>query len=166
MTSRYVSAIALACLLTLPQSAAAQDPASSVVGVWKLTSVVTKEVATGKTEHGLGEGPIGYYIYTRGGHAMFIYTAANRKAPAGPSPTDAERIELFNTLAFGSGTYRQEGNKVTTRFDTSWHQAWTGTERVGTAEITGKTLTWTSSPFKSPVTGLDVVPISTLERVE
>jgi Lipocalin-like domain len=166
MTSTYVSAVAFACLLTLPQSAAAQDPASSVVGVWKLTSVVQKEVATGKTVHPIGEGPIGYFIYTRGGHVMFIYTAANRKAPAGPNLTDAERIELFKTASFASGTYRQEGNKVTTRYDTSWHQAWTGTERVGTVEITGKTLTLTSSPFKSALTGLDVVPISTLERVE
>jgi hypothetical protein len=48
-----------ACLLTLPQSAAAQDPASSIVGVWKTTNIVTKEVATGKTVHPLGEGLIG-----------------------------------------------------------------------------------------------------------
>jgi Lipocalin-like domain len=123
-------------------------------------------VATGKTVHPFGEGPIGYFVYTRGGHAMFNYTAANRKAPAGPNLTDAERIELFKTLSFGSGTYRQEGNKVTTRFDTSWHQAWTGTQRVSTVEITGKTLTSNGAPFKSALTGLDVVPVTTFERVE
>jgi hypothetical protein len=64
MTRTFVSAVAFACLLMLPQSAAAQDPASSVVGVWKLSSVVTKEVATGKAVHPIGEGPIGYTIYT------------------------------------------------------------------------------------------------------
>ena len=75
---------------------------------------------------------------------------ANRRAPAGPSPTDAERIELFKTAVFGSGTYRLEGNKLITRYDTSWHQAWTGAERVNTVEITGKTLTSTCSPSKAP----------------
>jgi hypothetical protein len=165
MTRTFVSAVAFACLLTLPQSAAAQD-ASSLVGVWKFVSLVTKEVATGKTVHPLGEGPIGYQIYTRGGHSMFVSTAANRKAPAGPSPTDAERIELFKAAVFGSGTYRLEGNKLITRFDTSWHQAWTGTERTNTVEISGKTLMNASAPFKSSLTGLDVVSIVTYERVE
>ena len=166
MTRTFASAVALAFLLTLPQSAAAQDPASSVVGVWKLNSLVTKEVATGKTVHPFGEGTIGYAIYTRGGHFMTINTGANRKAAAGASPTDAERVELFRTMSFTSGTYRQEGNKVISRYDQSWHQAWTGTERVGTFEITGKTLTSAGTPFKSSLTGLDVVAISTLERVE
>jgi hypothetical protein len=166
MTRTFVSAVAFACLLMLSQSAAAQDPASSVVGVWKLSNVVTKEVATGKTVHPIGEGPIGYQIYTRGGHFMSVYTAANRKAAAGPSPTDAERIELFKTMTFSSGTYGREGNKVIIHHDQSWHQAWTGTERVGTFEITGKTLTSAGTPFKSSLTGLDVVAISTLERVE
>jgi hypothetical protein len=165
MTRTFVSAVAFACLVTLPHSAAAQDAASSIVGVWKWTSVVTKEVATGKTVHPLGEGLIGWQIWTRGGHHMFIATAANRKAPEGASPTDAERIELLKTATFGSGTYRVEGNTVITRYDTSWHQAWTGTERTMTMEINGKTLTLTGGPFKSALTGLDVVFISTNERV-
>jgi hypothetical protein len=166
MTRIFVSAIALASLLALTQSAGAQDPGSSIVGVWKTTSLVTKEVATGKTVHPLGEGLMGYAIYTRGGHTMFVSAAANRKPPASPNITDAERVELFKTGIFGSGQYRLDGNKVITRYDTSWHQAWTGTERTGTIEISGKTMTLTGSPFKSALTGLEVVPISTYERVE
>jgi hypothetical protein len=167
MTRTFVSAAAFACLLTLSQSAAAQDPASSIVGVWKTTSLVTKEVATGKTVHPFGEGPIGYAIYTRGGHFVTVLTAASRKAPASANPTDAERVELHKTAVFTSGTYRLDGNKITSRYDTSWHQAWTGTERTGgTVEITRKTLTITGTPFKSSLTGLDVVAISTHERIE
>ena len=166
MKRTFVPAITVACLLMLPQSAAAQDPASSLVGVWKFVSLVNKEVTTGKTVHPFGEGPIGYAIFTRGGHTMFVATGAIRKAPAGPSPTDAERIELFKTMSFASGTYRLEGNKLVTRYDTSWHQGWTGTERTGTVEISGKTLTLTGAPFKSSLTGLDIVAISTFERVE
>jgi len=161
-----MSAVALAFLLTLPQPTAAEDLASQIVGVWKTTSVVTKEVASGKTVHPLGERLTGYYTYTKGGHFMFIFVGADRKAPATANPTDAERIDLQKTAVYGSGTYRIEGNKITSRFDTSWHQAWTGTERTGTAEITGKTLTLTTTPFKSSFTGLDVVSITTVERVE
>jgi hypothetical protein len=75
-------------------------------------------------------------------------------------------MELFKTAVFGSGPYRLEGNQVITRYDTSWHQAWTGTERIATFEITGKTLTLTGGPFKGALTGLDVVFVSTHERVE
>ena len=109
---------------------------------------------------------IGWQIFTRGGHTMFISTAANRKGPAGASPTDAERVELFKTAVFGSGTYRVEGNTLIARYDTSWHQAWTGTERTTTVEIKGNTLTVTGGPFKSALTGLDIVFVSTNERVE
>jgi Lipocalin-like domain len=161
-----MSAIALAFLLTLPQSTAAQDLASEIVGVWKTTSVVTKEVASGKTVHPLGERLNGYYMYSKGGHFMFIFVGADRKAPATANPTDAERIELQKTGAYGSGTYKVEGNKITSRFDTSWHQVWTGTERSATLEISGQKLTITTAPFKSSFTGLDVVSTTTVERVE
>ena len=160
------SAVIFAGLLALPQPASAQDLASLIVGVWKYTSLVTKEVATGKTVHPLGEGLIGYITYTRGGHMTFVAAAADRKPPAGPNPTDAERVDLFRTGIFGSGTYRVDGNKVITRYTTSWHQAWTGTERIGTVELSGKTMTNTGAPFKSALTGLDVVAVSTYERVE
>jgi hypothetical protein len=161
-----ILAVPLVCsIFALP--AAAQDLASQIVGVWKLTSLVTKEVASGKTVHPLGERLSGYLIYSKGGHFMAIYVAADRKAPATANPTDAERIELQKTATYGSGTYKVEGDKITSRYDTSWHQAWTGTERSGgTVEISGKKLTLTGAPFKSSFTGLDVVAITTLEKVE
>ena len=145
---------------------AAQDLASQIVGVWKTSSLVTKEVASGKTVHPLGERLSGYFIFAKGGHFAFINVGADRKAPATANPTDAERVELHKTATYGSGTYRTEGNKLVSRFDTSWHQAWTGTERSIGVEISGNKLTTTSAPFKSSLTGLDVVSIGTYERAE
>ena len=79
--------------------------------------------------------------------------------------TDADRVALFNSLAFGTGTYKVEGDKVSLRYDGSWNQAWTGTERVQALQISGKVLTWTSAPFK--VAGdKDAVAIFTYERAE
>jgi hypothetical protein len=68
-------------------------------------------------------------------------------------------------MAFGSGPYRVEGDKVFMRYDNSWNQAWTGTERIQTMQINGKVLTWTSAPLKAP-DGKEVVAVFTYERLE
>ena len=54
----------------------------------------------------------------------------------------------YNTMAFGSGPYRVEGDNVFMRYDNSWNQASTGTERVQTMQINGEALTWTSAPSR------------------
>lgn len=77
-----------------------------------------------------------------------------------------ERIELFKMMAFGSGTYKLEGSKTVARYETSWHQLWTGRDISAQAEITGKTLTLTTEPFKSPQDGKEIVVVTTWERVE
>lgn len=166
MKRALISAVALAFLLTLPRPAPAQDLASQLVGAWRLNSQLRKEIATGATLATFGEKPTGYIIYTRGGLLTFVIAGADRKAPASPNLTDAERIELFKTMSFGSGTYKVEGNKVLTRYDTSWHQLWTGRDLSAQIEIQGKTLTITTEPFKAAVDGKEVVVTTTWERAE
>ncbi|HWL20256.1 MAG TPA: lipocalin-like domain-containing protein [Bradyrhizobium sp.] len=166
MKRTLTSAVALAFLLTLPRPAPAQDLASQLVGVWNLNSQLRKEVATGATLSTFGEKPTGHIIFTRGGLITFIIVGTDRKAPASPNLTDAERIELFKTMSFGSGTYKVEGNKTVTRYDTSWHQLWTGRDISAQAEIKGKTLTLTTEPFKAAVDGKEVVVTTIWDRVE
>src|SRR4029077_10902136 len=166
MKRTLMSAVALALLLTLPRPAPAQDLASQLVGVWNLNSQVRKEIATGATSNSYGEKPVGRFIFTRGGHAAFTIVGTDRKAPASPNLTDAERVELFKTLSFGSGTYKVEGNKVVTRYDTSWHQLWTGKDISAQSDINGKTLTLTTEPFKAAADGKEVVVVTTWERLE
>jgi hypothetical protein len=103
---------------------------------------------------------------TPGGHSAFTIVGTDRKAPASPNLTDAERIELFKTMSFGSGTYKVEGNNVVGRYDTSWHQLWTGRDISVQAEINGKTLTLTTEPFKAAIDGKDVVVTTIWDRVE
>ena len=160
------AAVALAFLLMLPRPAPAQDLAPQLVGVWNLNSQLRKEVATGATLATFGEKPSGYIIFTRGGLLTFVIVGTDRKAPASPNLTDAERIELFKTMSFGSGTYKVEGNKVVTRYDTSWHQLWTGRDLSSQVEIRGKTLTIATEPFKASVDGKEVIVTTIWERVE
>jgi hypothetical protein len=152
--------------LAITQPAVAQDVKTSIVGTWKITSQVRKEIATGATANIFGPKPVGYITYTKSGHMVWFFVSSDRQAPASANLTDAERAHLFRTLAGGSGTYTVDGKKVTMRYDASWHQLWSGTDVPVDAEINGTTLTMTNLPFKSPQDGKDVTVVTTWERVD
>ncbi len=160
------AAASVALFLTLGHTASAQDAASQLVGVWKVVDISLKEVESGKIHKPYGEKPTGYFIYTRGGRFSFTFVSENRKKPAGTTLTDAERVELFNTMSFGTGTYKVEGNKVVFQYDSSWHHAWAGVERtIQLPALSGTRMVNTSAPLKT-TTGVDAISIQTLERVE
>jgi hypothetical protein len=156
---------AFAALALMMGPAKAQDAASSIIGVWKVTGFTSKVADTGEIRRVYGAQPGGYLVYTRGGHAVLIIVGDGRKAPAAANPTDAERAELFKTFAAWSGTYRVEGGKVTVSIDVSWNQLWTGTDLVRSVVIDGETMTNTFTT-KSVLDGKDVLNTVTYERVE
>jgi hypothetical protein len=160
-----IFAAALVLLVTLAWPTIAQDSASSIVGVWKLTSFARKEIGTDKTAQVYGEHPMGYRVHTRGGHAFYMFFGENRKAPSG-SVTDADRIELFKTMTAAGGTYRVAGNKVVFHADVSSAQSSTGRTLTYQFEIAGRTLTMTTDPVKNPAGGPENVFVTTYERVE
>jgi len=165
MTSRLVGAAALMLLLASSVVASAQDLSSQLVGVWKRTSTVNKVVATGETSKPAGENPTGSLIFTRGGYFTWIFIDEGRKSPEKLPPTDAERIYLYKTGGAASGTYKVNGDKVTFLYNATTNQAWTGTERVHTMQVSGKVLTWTSAPLPDQ-SGKNVIAILTFERLE
>lgn len=65
-------------------------------------------------------------VFSRGGHSTWILIADGRRSPACLPVTDAERIALYNTGFYGSGTYKIDGDKVSFLYNTSFNQAWTG----------------------------------------
>ena len=159
------SALALGLLTASTCSALAEDLASSIVGLWKVTSFTHKDPATGQESHPYGEHPVAYLLFTRGGHTTYVLFGENRKAPAGLVPTDAESAELFKSLIAYSGTYKVGGNTVVSYLDGSWVQSWTGTERKPQVEVSGNKLTITAQ-LQSPNTGQPTVNAVTFERVE
>ena len=164
---RALTSAAALCLLLPTASALAQDDlATSIVGTWRMVSHMHKEVASGATASAYGQKPVGYFVYTRGGHVLWFFVADNRRAPASANITDAERVELFKTMAAGGGSYKIEGKRLVVRYDVSWHQLWTGKEQSADAEIDGKVLKLMTAPFKRSSDGRDVVVVSTWERVE
>ena len=89
-----------------------------------------------------------------------------RKPPAGAKATDAEAIELYQTIIAYSGAYSVEGNKVTHKIEVSWNQAWTGTNQQRFIEVKDNQLTIKTPPIISPISGKESVNTLVWERVK
>jgi hypothetical protein len=87
-----------ALIFLSPSALRAQDLASTIVGVWRVVSIETKEVATGKVTYPLGDQLTGTFVFTPGGRFSGMVYSANRKAPATANATEAERLALFNSF--------------------------------------------------------------------
>ena len=154
----------LVVALTFAWSAAAQDLQSSLVGLWKVTSVANKLVPSGEITHPFGEHPSGNELFTRGGHVMFSMFGEHRNVPGQPNTAGVDRTALFNALVAYTGTYKVDGSNVIMHFEASANPAMS--DRTYLAEISGDKLTLTSQPFTSGITGQRIITIRTFERVE
>jgi len=156
-------------LLTFAWPATAQDIKSSIVGVWKLTDHANKNPATGAITHPYGQHPQGIHVFSKGGRMMFMMIGENRKPPAGPSPTDAERAALLQSVVSYIGTYRVEGAKVLIRIEANATPT-TASDRTYTAEMSGNKLTLTAEPFSAAAArdaaGQQQITIRTFDRAE
>ena len=142
--------------LALGWPCAADDIASPIVGLWKLTGTTTKNAATGVMERPYGERPSGYQLFSKGGRTVFISVAENRKPPSQTVPTVAERAALFDAfIAYGG------------HIDTHTVPPFPETvDRTYTMEVNGDKLTLTSDPFVAGTTGQRIISIRTFERAE
>ena len=123
------------------------------LGMWKLQSFTTEDLATGQKTDLFGRHPSGYLSYGPDGRMYAIVVKEGRTAPTDLVPTDSERIDLYNGLCSYAGTYSIEGDRVSHHIDVSWNQSWTGTTQVRQFRIDGKYLYLKTLPDKNPVTG-------------
>jgi len=112
MIRHLLLGVILVSCLSLPQPAPAQDLQSSVVGVWKLSSITRKDPQSGEVTNSYGEQPVGYLVYTKAGRVFAFLVGSDRKPPDKAEPSDSERAELFKSMVGYTGTYRVEGGKV------------------------------------------------------
>ena len=150
MLSRIVTVAAALCLIFISSSAGrAQDLATAIIGVWKVVSIETKEVASGKVRRPLGDQLAGTFVFTHGGRFSGMVFRADRKSPEGANATEPERLALFNSLVAYNGSYRIDGDKLVMTIENS--------HRVLTIAINGTRLIGRSAPLKVASTGLEVV---------
>jgi hypothetical protein len=114
-----------------------------------------------------GEHPAGYLIFTKGGHFMWTGFKDQRPKPAAAEPTDAERLAMFKTMYAYDGTYKVEGGKIIDDVEVAWNEGWVGTKFIlDKYDVSDKTLTTVSAPFKSAIDGTEAVVTITYDRVE
>ena len=135
----------MAGLMLASQVAFAQD-ASQLVGTWQLKSFEVELQGTGEKRSVFGKNPSGFFIFTPDGRAIVLLTGDARKA----GDTDQERAALYRTMNAYTGTYRVEGDKLTTKVDVSWNEAWTGTDQVRFFKLDGNRLDIVSAWAPAP----------------
>ena len=118
-------AIVFAALLLISSQAQAADK-DRIVGTWKLVSVMYEDAQTKERTPVLGERPRGYQIATPEGRWLALVTADGRPVPK----TDEDRAKALRSMIAYSGRYRVEDNKVITKVEVAWNEAWVGGEQV------------------------------------
>ena len=134
-----------------------------ILGSWRMTSWVTRDVATGERQVALGQNPRGTVVYTPQ-CVTFLITKNNRARPERLPPSDEEKIALFDTMFAYSGSYTVESDRVVHHVDLSWNEAWSGTDQVRFCKVDEQTLSYTSTPAKNPFDGREIVHEVTWER--
>ena len=114
-------------------------PASSpVLGTWKLQSYVRERLSDRHRHNQFGEAPDGYIGYAPDGRMYAIFTRHDRLAPRDVVPTDEEGVQLLGTMVAYAGTFSLGENVVVHHIDTSWNQAWTGTDQIPSLQARGR----------------------------
>ena len=131
--------IAAALLFCLPAHSADKD---RIVGTWKLVSVMYEDAQTKEKTPVLGEHPRGYQIATPEGRWLALVTADGRPVPK----TDEDRAKALRSMIAYSGRYRVEGDKVITKVEVAWNEAWVGGEQVRFLRFEGDDVLHIESP--------------------
>ena len=134
-------AIVICALLILSSAAQAADK-DRIVGTWKLVSVTYEDAQTKVRTPVLGEHPRGYQIATPEGRWLALVTADGRPVPK----TDEGRAKALRTMIAYSGRYRVEDNKVITKVEVAWNEAWVGGEQVRFLRFEGDDILNIESP--------------------
>jgi hypothetical protein len=90
----------------------------------------------------LGEHPRGYQIATPEGRWLALVTADGRPVPK----TDEDRAKALRSMIAYSGRYRVEGDKVITKVEVAWNEAWVGGEQVRFLRFEGDDVLHIESP--------------------
>ncbi|MCG5237686.1 lipocalin-like domain-containing protein [Xanthobacter oligotrophicus] len=138
--------------------------ASALLGTWRMVSWTRTVVATGVTTDAMGANPNGYIAYHADGRMMALVVSSQRKKLGAPTPTDPEKVALFDSMLAYAATYEIKGNVVIHHVDATWNPAW-GPDLVRPFTLDGDTLVISGAPGRDPVSGEDVVYRMEFRRV-
>jgi hypothetical protein len=122
-----------------------------------MVSWTRKAVATGVVTDAMGADPIGYIAYHADGRMMALVVDRHRPGLKGDTPTDAEKVALFDSMLAYSASYTLEENSVVHHVDASWNPAWGVTDLIRPYSLEGNTLVISGAPGVDPTTGEEVI---------
>jgi hypothetical protein len=96
--------------------------AEALLGTWKMLSWYREFLDTSEKVDALGPDPVGYINYGSDGRVIVLVVGKDRKAPAGPVPSDNEKLHLFDSMLAYTGTYTLDDEEVVHHLDASWNQ--------------------------------------------
>lgn len=116
-------------------------------GCWRLISFITELQGSSERTQPWGTDPNGYIIFTPDERMMVLVTARRRE----PGNTDEKMLALFRTVMAYTGRYRVEKDRFITKIDSSWNEAWNGSEQERFYKLDGDTLevgtAWMPNPL-------------------
>ena len=122
---------------------------SKLHGCWRLVSFDTELQDSKERSQPWGADPNGYLIFGSDGRMMALITAKARE----PGNTDEKLAALFRTMMAYTGRYRIEGDRFIIKIDSSWNEAWSGSEQERFFKLVGDTLdvisAWMPNPLDS-----------------
>jgi hypothetical protein len=116
-------------------------------GCWRLVSFDSELQDSKERTQPWGAAPNGHLIFSVDGRMMVLVTAEVRE----PGSTDEKLAALFRTLMAYTGRYRIEGDKFIVKIDSSWNEAWNGSEQERFYKLDGDTLDVMTAWMPNPV---------------
>ncbi|WP_322029529.1 lipocalin-like domain-containing protein [Paraburkholderia sp. J76] len=116
-------------------------------GCWRLISFETELQDSKERTQPWGADPNGHLIFDPHGRMIVLLTARTRE----PGDTDEKLAALFRTMVSYTGRYRIEGDRFITKVDSSWNEAWNGTEQERFYKLDGDTLNVTTAWMPNPL---------------
>lgn len=118
-------------------------------GCWRLVSFDTELQDSRERSQPWGDHPNGRLMFGTDGRMMVLVTAGARE----PGTADEKLLGLFRTMMAYAGRYRIEGDRFITKIDSSWNEAWNGSEQERFYKLDGDTLEvftgWMPNPLVS-----------------
>jgi len=116
-------------------------------GSWRLVSFETELQDSKERTQPWGADPNGYLMFGADGRMMVLVTAKARE----PGNTDEKLVALFRTVMAYTGRYRTEADRFITTIDSSWNEAWNGTEQERFYTLDGDTLVVSTAWMPNPL---------------
>ncbi len=135
-----------------------------LIGTCRLIAATSEDIATGQ-KTSIQERK-GFLNYGSDGRVFAIRVDSDRKKPVGALATATEAEALFRSMVAYSGTYSIEGDYLVHHIDTSWNEAWTGTDQVRNYKLDGERLILVDGRSPHPRTGQKSVRKFVWEKVK